>query len=86
MSHLDPYVAREVLTLPAMQQDGWCLKRYAIVAEGRALSQAVVEAASAEALHRLPPPGTLEDSDGNHGVGFQIIHFAETAVISPVFY
>lgn len=86
MSHLDPYVARAVLALPHMQKDGWHLKRYAILTEGRTLADDVVEAATAEALRRLPAPGTLEHGDGNHGIGFQIVHFAETAVVSPVFY
>ncbi|MBY5934829.1 hypothetical protein KUV51_17610 [Tateyamaria omphalii] len=86
MSHLAPYEARTVLTLPAVQQDGWRLKRYAILASGRSLSEVVTDAASAEAFRRLPPPGSLEDGTGNHGVGFQIVHFAEVAVVSPMFY
>ncbi|KIC50088.1 hypothetical protein [Tateyamaria sp. ANG-S1] len=86
MSHLTQYEAREVLSMPAMQRDGWRLKRYAILAQGRALSQDVMDAAAKEAHHRLPLPGALEDENGNHGVGFQIVHFAETAVVSPVFY
>ncbi|NSX55854.1 hypothetical protein [Parasulfitobacter algicola] len=40
----------------------------------------------AEAFNRLPTPGSLKDATGNHGVGFQIVHFAEIAVVSPVFY
>ena len=74
------------MPLPVAAQDGWQLKRYAILAEGREVSDEVVAAATAEAFRRLPAPGALEDGSGNHGVGFQIIHFAQVAVVSPVFY
>lgn len=37
-------------------------------------------------MKRLPKAGSLDDETGNQGVGFQIIHFAELAVFSPVFY
>ncbi len=62
------------------------MKRYAILADDRAFSNEVAAAATATAFDRLPQAGTLVDADGNHGVGFQLIHFAETAVVSPVFY
>ena len=35
---------------------------------------------------RLPQAGNLGAPGGNHGVGFQLVHFAEVAVVSPVFY
>ena len=84
-AHLAPFEARAVVALPLEARDGWQMKRYAIVAQGRTLSDDVVAAATAEGFRRLPAPGVLEDGSGNHGVGFQIIHFAETAVVSPVF-
>ncbi len=86
MNHLEEFVARPVQALPLVEQDGWRLKRYAILAEGRAFDAAVAEAASREALRRLPAASALSDADGNHGVGLQIVHFAQVAVVSPVFY
>lgn len=87
MGHLDPFRARIVLPLPAEHSGGWQLKRYAILADGRVYSEAVAAAATSAAFVRLPQAGTLAEADrGNHGVGFQLIHFAETAVVSPVFY
>ena len=38
------------------------------------------------AVERLPFAGKLDNPCGNHGVGFQLVHFAEIAVVSPVFY
>lgn len=35
---------------------------------------------------QLPEAGSLHDETGNQGVAFQIVHFAEVAVVSPVFY
>ena len=46
----------------------------------------VIAAATDEAIRRLPAPGSIADGDANHGIGFQIAHFAEVAVVSPVFY
>lgn len=86
MRHLHPFRARRLLPLPAEQSAGWQLKRYAILADGRAFSAGIASAATAVAFERLPPAGTLTDADGNHGVGFQLIHLADTAVVSPVFY
>lgn len=86
MHHLDPFRVRTVLPLDLEHSAGWQLKRYAILADGRAFSDQIAAAATAAAFDRLPQAGTLIDADGNHGVGFQLIHFAETAVVSPVFY
>ncbi|WP_298969301.1 hypothetical protein [uncultured Roseobacter sp.] len=86
MDHLKPFAPRTVLPLSLAQDHGWSLKRYAIVADGRAFAEGVVSAATEEAMRRLPAAGPLENSAGNHSIGFQIIHFAEVAVVSPVFY
>ncbi|MGC1496922.1 MAG: hypothetical protein WA790_14010 [Sulfitobacter sp.] len=86
MTHLQPFVPRKVLALPMIKEAGWTLKRYAILADGRVFDESIVSAASAEMIKRMPRAGDLEDGTGNHGVGFQIIHFAQVAVVSPVFY
>ncbi len=86
MDHLKQFIPRPLLPLSAVESAGWLLKRYAILAGGRTLDTDVVSAATQDALRRLPRPGPLEDSAGNHGVGFQIVHFAEVAIVSPVFY
>ncbi len=86
MDHLDPFRPRPVRALPPVERQGWRLKQYAIVSDGRAFDATVAEAACAEALHRLPVAGALSDGAGNHGVGFQIVHFAQVAVVAPVFY
>lgn len=86
MTHLAPFQARDVLALAPVTAKGWTLKRYAILAEGRDYDEAVATAATDAALARLPEAGPLEDASGNHGLGFQIIHFAETAVVAPLFY
>ncbi|NIA71072.1 hypothetical protein HBA54_20950 [Pelagibius litoralis] len=62
------------------------MKRYAILADGRRFDDRTASAAGTEAIKRLPDAGSLADGIGNHGIGFQIIHFAEVAVVSPVFY
>mgnify|MGYP001803432165 FL=1 len=86
MTHLAPFRARPVRPLAPITRQGWTLKRYAILADGRSYDDAVASAATDSALDRLPEAGPLEDASGNHGLGFQIIHFADTAVVSPVFY
>lgn len=86
MEHLKPFKEREVLRIEPIKTQGWQLKRYAILADGRTFDSEVAAAATAEALNRFPKAGSLTDAAGNHGIGFQIIHFAETAVVSPVFY
>lgn len=86
MEHLRPFKERDVLRLKDATARGWHLKRYAIFAEGRALDEEVAAAATAVAFERLPVAGLLTDAADNHGIGFQIIHFAETAVVSPIFY
>ncbi|SHG82332.1 hypothetical protein [Marivita hallyeonensis] len=86
MEHLKPFKEREVLRIESVNTQGWQLKRYAILADGRAFDAEVAAAATDETLKRLPKAGSLTDTAGNHGIGFQIIHFAETAVVSPVFY
>ncbi|MEM7170511.1 MAG: hypothetical protein AAF530_10085 [Pseudomonadota bacterium] len=85
-AHLQTFQARDVLFLPLAGGQGWRLKRYAILSHGRSFDPDIVTAATAAALKRLPPAGNLHEADGNHGVGFQIIHFAQVAVVSPVFY
>lgn len=84
--HLQQFRARDVRGLPSLTDQGWTLKRYAILAHDRHYDDAIASAAGTEALRRLPKAGTLDDTTGNHGVGFQLVHFAETAVVSPVFY
>lgn len=86
MDHFQAFQARPIRSLPLAGQRGWRLKRYAVLSEGRSVDDDVVSAATAEACLRLPPAGALEDESSNHGVGFQIIHFAQVAVVSPVFY
>ncbi len=86
MEHIQPFKSRTLLPLPTAKEHGWQLKRYAIVANGRTFESDITSAALVAAYQRLPAPGSLTDSSGNHGVGFQIIHFAEVAVVSPVFY
>ncbi|WP_208352823.1 hypothetical protein [Pseudaestuariivita rosea] len=86
MDHLQPFRPRPVLPLSVIKGRDWHLKRYAILADGRVFDDDIADAASAAALDRLPRAGDLLDGAGNHGVGFQIIHFAEIAVVSPTFY
>ena len=87
MTHIEQFQARQTLLLPPAQSKGWHLKRYAILADGRKFDETVAAAATEAAINRLPPAGELHDAEGNHGVGFQIIHFAEqVASVSPVFY
>ena len=86
LEHLKPFEERDVVRLESVNDQGWRLKRYAVLADGRAFAEDVASAATDEALSRLPYAGSLENELGNHGIGFQIIHFAETAVVSPVFY
>lgn len=86
MNHFQPFHARKVIQLPNVDQNGWQLKRYAIIAENRVFDEKIVLAALEAAIIRLPQAGKLENSDNNHGVGFQLIHFAEVAVVSPIFY
>ena len=86
MKHLQSFLPRTTLALPAADNDGWQLKRYAILANGRNFDERIAAAASVKAIARLPKAGVIHDETDNHGVGFQIIHFAEVAVVSPVFY
>ncbi|WP_299478267.1 hypothetical protein [uncultured Roseibium sp.] len=86
MEHLSRFQPRDIRSLPVLETDGWHLKQYAILSEGKSFDPAVAAAAGAEALKRLPPPGGLEDPIRAHGIGFQIVHFAQVAVVAPVFY
>lgn len=86
MHHLAPFQSRPTTQLPRANAEGWTLKRYAIVSDGRTYDAAIAEAATSEAIRRLPTPGHIDDEAGNHGIGFQIIHFAQLAVVAPVFY
>lgn len=86
MEHLQQFYSRSVLSLPVAKDHGWQLKRYAILANGRNFDNNIASSALIEAFKRLPDAGSLKDGAGNHGVGFQIVHFAQIAVVSPVFY
>lgn len=86
VDHLQEFHPRRALSLPVVEGIGWQLKQYAILADGRDFDDCIAAAAAVEALKRLPAAGSLIDRAGNHGVGFQIVHFAEVAVVSPVFY
>jgi len=86
MQHLQSFRSRKILSVPTIVHDGWTLKRYCILADGREYDAEVVQSALLAALERLPPAGQLSEASGNHGIGFQIIHFAEVAVVSPVYY
>ncbi len=77
---------RAVMSLPMARRDGWHLKRYAILADGRVFDEEIALAALDAAIARLPSARHLTDQTGNHGIGFQIIHFAQVAVVSPVFF
>lgn len=86
MEHLQQFCSRSVSSLPVVKDHGWQLKRYAILANGRNFDNNIASSALIEAIKRLPDAGRLSDGTSNHGVGFQIVHFAEIAVVSPVFY
>ena len=86
MNHLQSYSVRRVLQLPIGKANGWQLKRYGILAQERTYDSATAASSLDSAIERLPTAGQLDDPNGNHGVGFQIVHFAEVAVVSPVFY
>lgn len=86
MEHLAPFKARVVSALPNVSSAGWRMKRYAIQADGRIYDKKIAEAATQEAIRRLPNAGKLQENNGNHGIAIQLIHFAEVAVVSPVFY
>lgn len=83
---IQSFRSREQFSLPHARSGGWYLKRYAIVSDSKQLDLVVCAAALSSAFERLPKPGSLHSVDGNHGIGFQIVHFAEVAVVSPVFY
>ena len=76
MNHLQQFCSRSVLSLPIVRDEGWQLKQYAIFANGRTFDESIASAAGTEAINRLPAVGSLLDEAGNHGVGFQIVHFA----------
>ncbi len=86
MKHFQPFSSRRILQLPIGKANGWKLKRYGIIAKDREFDLSVAQSALESAIERLPTAGRLEDAEGNHGVGFQIVHFAEVAIVSPVFY
>ena len=86
MKHFQPFSSRRILQLPVGEVNGWKLKRYGIIAKDREYDSTVAKSALESIADRLPIAGRLEDAEGNHGVGFQIVHFAEVAVVSPVFY
>ena len=86
MNHLQPYTDRKVLVLPLAEVNGWKLKRYAILANDKTFDPIAASSSLDAAIERLPAAGNLEDPGGNHGIGIQLVHFAEAAVVSPVFY
>ncbi len=86
MKHLEPFRSRKSRALQTQSQNGWTLKQYAIFADGRYFDESVTSAAFEGAIGYLPKAGTLQDPNSNHGVGFQIVHFAEVAIVSPNFY
>lgn len=86
MEHLGRFQPRDIRSLPVLETDGWQLKQYAILSEGKSFDPAVAAAAGAKAFQRLPHPGGLGDPVRAHGIGFQIVHFAQVAVVAPVFY
>lgn len=86
MNHIQPYRSRKILSLPRIKAGGWQLKRYALLAENRTFDAETASSALDMAIERLPIAGNLGDQHGNHGVGFQVIHFADEAVVSPIFY
>jgi hypothetical protein len=69
-----------LLALPVVENRGWHLKRYAIIASGKAFDETIANIAAEEALIRLPKAGALDDETGNQAVAFQIVHFAEVAI------
>ncbi|MEM5518930.1 hypothetical protein WNY37_18365 [Henriciella sp. AS95] len=86
MKHLKPFEPRNVLALPLATMKGWTLKRYAILSVGWNFEDRIVSSALQAAVEQLPTAGDILNADTNHGVGFQIIHFAEVAVVAPTFY
>lgn len=86
MEHLQQYSNRRVLALPRAEANGWQLKRYGILAKDKTFDSLISASALDAAIERLPAPGKLDDPNGNHGVGIQLVHFAEVAVVSPIFY
>jgi len=86
LDHLQPYASRDVLFLPIAEAKGWQLKRYVILAEDKTFDQETVSSALNAATMRLPVAGKITEPGGNHGIGIQLIHFAEVAVVSPIFY
>lgn len=87
MQHFKTFQDRTVRALDISERDSWRLKRYAIIAAHREYDTGGVMAATDAAFARLPKAGTLQDAQSNHGIGFQIIHFAEDIpLVSPVFY
>ncbi len=86
MEHLKPFAQRNIVRLPNAEINGWHLKRYGLLADKKEIDEETISYALDAALERLPPAGTLKKGGGNHGIGFQIVHFAEVAVVSPIFY
>jgi len=86
MEHLQAFQSRTVINIPTAELDGWQIKRYGILAKAKTYNPDTVSAALEAAINRLPAAGNIDNANGNHGVGIQIVHFAEVAVVSPVFY
>ncbi|AXI46465.1 hypothetical protein C1J03_10795 [Sulfitobacter sp. SK012] len=86
MEHLQTFQSRSVQALPIVNTNGWCLKRYAILSKDHDFDDKIASAALQAVSERLPTAGDIFDASTNHGVGFQIVHFAEVAVVAPAFY
>ncbi len=86
MNHLQPYLPLTTLPLLTVKQNGWQIKRYAILGDEKTFDEDIASSATVEAIKRLPKAGNIADKNTNHGIGFQIVHFAQVAIVSPVFF
>lgn len=86
MNQFQSFRPLPTLPLPTIKQNGWQIKRYAILGDEKSFDEDIASSATNEAIKRLPQAGNIKDEIINHGIGFQIIHFAQVAVVSPVFF
>lgn len=85
MNHCQPFCPRIVLSLPTAESNGWRLKRYAILANGKKFDQKIASAALDGAIERLPYAGELGDENSNHGVSFQFFISPRSPLYLPYF-